>query len=109
MSQWLDAHACLDGCPAVGDVGFLIAVKDTSNGGPERFSLRDNPARTNRTHEPKLVGWCGETNNRSVEARGMARVARVTSNGRVLVAPIDGADLQRALDASGYPDLAGAK
>lgn len=108
MSQWIDAGACLDGYPTVGDVGFLISITDTSNGS-ERVVLRDNPARTNRTHEPKLVGWCGETNNRSVEAKGMARVTRVTSNGRVLVEPIDGADLQRALDASGYPDLTGAQ
>lgn len=103
-SHWLDFDACLDGAAAVGMVGFLIAVKDTSNGG-EKLSLRSNPARGNRSGDPILYGWAGETNNRSVYGMGLAKIDRIAHTGRVHVTQIGGDDLRTALEEHGYPDL----
>lgn len=98
--QWIDD----DGRHAVGDVGFLRRV--CPQGQVERYDLDDRPPRTNRSHEPRLYGWCGETQNVNVYGAGMARVVRVAKNGRALIEHLRGADLVHALEETGYPELA---
>lgn len=89
----------------IGQFVFLAEVLDASNG---RASWRwsDRPYRTNQSSEPRLHGWCGETNNRGLTARGLWCVARVTSSGeRARVVQVDGRDLVRALERLGYGEL----
>lgn len=89
-----------------GFVGFLIRVSDNSHGG-EHYNISDRPAHTNRSHMPKLNGWCGETQNVSVTAEGLARVERITKNDRALVERVtDPEEVASALEELGYPDLA---
>lgn len=102
MAYWIDElRTPIDA--AVGTVGFLS--RSPRQGCEPRLMLDEHPRRTNMSHEPRLRGWCGETNNVSVHAMGMARVARIAKNGRVLVVAIDGAEQTAALDALGYPEL----
>jgi hypothetical protein len=99
--MWIDADH-YDTHP--GDVRFLVEVFNTSTGGT-RWSLQDRPLRTNRSLQPRLTGWCGETNNRSRTAHGLVRVVRVTPNDRALVTRLRGAALDAALEEVGYPGL----
>lgn len=102
-NKWIGPHEELE----VGDVGFLICF--TQSTGAETWVLRDTPAITNQTYEPRLHGWCGSyNNNKSTDAYGMARVVKRARNGRVLVEPLTGQALVDALEELGYPDLAPA-
>ena len=82
-----------------GQSGFLVSV-----GG--RLELRDRPAHTNSSHEPRLRGWCGSWNNVDTDALGLAVVTRVAKNGRAQVRTLQGEDEAKALEALGWPDLA---
>lgn len=106
MSQWIgDPNDGFGGSDyELGQVGFLVEV--SPQGRASRWELRSHPAHTNRSHEPRLHGWCGETNNVNVDAHGMARVTRIARNGRALVVPIVGQELTAALAECGYPELA---
>lgn len=89
---------------AVGDKGFLI---NTSNPikGSDTYFLRDTPAYTNQSHEPKLHGWCGSYNDTSTYGRGMWEVVKVAKNGRAQIKELEGVDLEAALEEFGYPEL----
>ena len=88
----------------VGTIGFLIEHSN-ENTGVSRFELRDTPPYTNRSHEPRLTGWCGTWNNVGTYGQGMARVKRLARNGRALVRKLDGDELAAALEELGYPEL----
>jgi hypothetical protein len=88
----------------MGDVGFLIELVQTTRNST-RFELRDLPAYTNQSHQPRLYGWCGTTNDISCHAAGMAKVIRLARNGRALVQQIEGDELAAALDDLGFPEL----
>ena len=100
MSQWIGGEFS---DYTVGQVGFLVLVSPEQRA--DRYDLRDSPPHTNQSHEPRLNGWCGTTDNVAVYGRGMARVVRVARNGRALVVPLEGEDLRAALDTLGYPEL----
>lgn len=102
--MWIDCDYN-DDCSSVGDTGFLVKSFST-NHARETYHLRDEPLRTNRSHEPKLFGWCGETNNVSRTAMGVWRIAKANKAGtRVLIAQVTGAELAAFLDEAGYPEL----
>lgn len=104
MAQWIDTD--WDSDLKVGTVGFLVRVQNQNERGmPERWSLRDRPPYTNGSHEPRLTGWCGTTDNRAVYGHGMAKVVRVARNGRALVVSLEGAELSAALEELGFPGL----
>lgn len=98
---WIGPDAAL----AAGDAGFLIERSNAAQGW-RRYSLESLPAHTNQSRRPRLYGWCGTTDDVSVQAQGMAQVVRVAGNGRALVEPLAGADLRAALEKLGYPELA---
>lgn len=100
MRQWMDG----DSQHGIGDVGFIVEIHNTNNGG-ERFRLDDVPPHTNRSNEPTLEGWCGETDNVSIYGRGMGKVVRIARNGRMLVETLAGTELTAALETLGYPEL----
>lgn len=85
---------------------FLVEADHTGYGGvTTRWQLRDQPLRTNQSHQPRLVGWCGETDNVSRHARGMVRVTSIAGNGRARIVRLQGAELTAALEQAGYPEL----
>ena len=45
----------------VGDVGFLWLAHP--EGKSPRYTLVDRPLYTNGSHQPRLHGWCGTTDN----------------------------------------------
>jgi len=100
IAMWIGPDETL----AVGQIGFLIEHSHTLKGW-SRYALRDVPAHTNQSNEPRLHGWCGTYNDLATHARGMARVERVARNGRAFVRELEGDDLATALDEFGYPDL----
>lgn len=100
MTRWIGPDPML----SVGDTGFLIE-NSNENTGVSQYFLRDTPPYTNRSHEPRLHGWCGTWNNVGTHGHGMARVERVAKNGRAFVIELTGAELADALDELGYPEL----
>ena len=99
--MWIDSNMC-DGDI---EIGYLICTLD-DNAGRERYSLRDRPAQTNLSHEEKLRGWCGSTNNWSLWAKGVARVVERNQNrSRARVERVTGEALRAFLDADGHPEL----
>ena len=99
--QWIGPDENL----SVGDVGFLIDFTNHAKGFT-RYELRNIPAHTNQSCQPRLVGWCGTYNDLITYADGMAKVVRVAKNGRCLVERLEGDDLTAALEDLGYPELA---
>ena len=98
--RWIDGEDL-----SLGDVGFL--VETCPQGRADYCGLYSRPCHTNQSHEPRLHGWCGETNNVSRNALGLARVVRVAGNGRVQVVPVRGDEARAYLcDVAGYPELA---
>ena len=73
--------------------------------GSENLVLRDTPAHTNQSHQPKLYGWCGSYNDTNTTACGIAKVIAIARNGRVKVQSLEGDDLREALSELGYPGL----
>ena len=88
----------------VGDFGFLVQ-KSNDNNGWERYELRDTPAYTNRSIEPRLEGWCGTYNDVATYGCGMWRVERLARNGRAFIRKLEGGELGAALEELGYPEL----
>ena len=88
----------------LGDKGFLIEFSNSVRH-TERWELRDTPAHTNQSNQPRLEGWCGSTNDLSTSAHGMGKVIRVAKNGRCLIQTLEGDELAAALEELGYPDL----
>lgn len=89
---------------SVGDVGFLIETHHHLKGWTH-YALREHPAKTNQSLRPRLVGWCGTTNDVCCMACGMARVVRMAKNGRALVCTLSPEETRSALENLGYPDL----
>jgi hypothetical protein len=102
MAIWIDEHdnETLDD----GDVGFLVEKTDSNHGCVSHYILRTQPARTNRSHEPMLTGWCGSYNNVSTDADGLAKVVRRAKNGRLCLARVT--PTAALLEELGYPELA---
>lgn len=89
----------------VGQAGFLVETVNAMKGF-RRFNLQSLPPHTNRSHQPRLVGWCGSYNDTSTHGHGLARVVRLAGNGRALVEVLVGNELRAALERLGYPELA---
>lgn len=91
--------------PDVGSIHFLVEIR--KSGGFTRHDLRDTPAYTNQSMEPRLEGWCGTYNDVATFGRGLVKVGRVAKNGRVLLNTVDSTSPEgRAyLEDMGYPDL----
>jgi hypothetical protein len=62
--------------PAVGVEFYLIEVDDTSRGTGWLY-LTKHAGRTNLSHERRVYGFLGSTNNISSEAKGRWRIERV--------------------------------
>lgn len=99
--MWVDVDSYVI---EAGQAWFLVEILNTSDGGT-RWLLQDRPLHTNQSRQPRLTGWCGETDNRSRYAHGMVRVVRVLPNDRARVVRLRGAKLKAALEEAGYPDL----
>ena len=99
-SMWIGPDETL----TVGQVGFLIENWNEANGGG-KFYMRDIPAHTNQSHQPRLHGWCGSWNNVATHGRGLVRVERVAKNGRAFVRELEGDELKAGLEDLGYPEL----
>lgn len=101
MSTWID----IDYTASVGTIGYLVETFNTSTG-HTTFSLWEGPCRTNGSHKPMLTGWCGETDNRSRDARGVAKIVKVNKRGdRGQIVKLSGAALATFLADDGHPDL----
>lgn len=106
MSQWIDIGYG-DANSAVGDTGYLVETRN-GNTGREHLALRERPLRTNQSGVPRLRGWCGETDNQSRTAKGVAKIVRVNkAEDRAQIVAVTGADLAAFLEADGYPELIG--
>ena len=56
---------------------FLALYSHHDHGGRiETYRVSIRPFRTNRSHEVKLQGWCGETNNVNCDACGAVEIYR---------------------------------
>ena len=88
-----------------GQPGFLVEIYP--QGKAIRYQLRDEPACQNISGIAKLTGWCGETNNVSVIARGIWKpIKRSPSGLRTFIERITEPEKIAAyLEAVGYPDL----
>jgi hypothetical protein len=95
---WIDGYEL-----SVGDIGFLVEVCPEQRA--DYCVLQDRPAYTNQSHEPRLYGWCGTTNNVARFGQGVARVIRCAKNGRACVQALEGAELTAALEELGFPEL----
>jgi len=100
--MWIDTCET----PKVGSLHFLVEVSHSLNGW-ERFDLRDRPAHTNQSCQPRLSGWCGSWNDTSTFGRGIAKMTRIARNGRVCICNVDPASAEGKafLEEMGYPDL----
>jgi hypothetical protein len=98
---WIDANE-----HEVGDVGFLIETQNLNRPQQEpQYHIQNNPGRKNLSGEASLDEWLGNTNNIYRAAHGIGKIVRVTKNGRALVAILNEAETERALEELGYPDL----
>ena len=110
MAKWIDfsGYEFETRASGVGAVGYLVETLNTSTA-PTSFSLRERPLRTNVSREPRLNGWCGETDNKSRYARGCWRVTRFNAAGdRAQIVQFQGDDLAAFLAEDGYPELLAA-
>lgn len=107
MALWIDGYDVEPMESQVGAVGFLVERTDENRGGAVRYLLRDHPPRTNRSHQPRLRGWCGTTNNICVHGCGLARISRIAKNGRVCLTTIPAGTQAEAdaLETLGYPGI----
>jgi hypothetical protein len=88
-----------------GQPGFLVEI--SPEGKATRYQLRDDPARQNRSGKAVLTGWCGSTNNVSVNAMGVWKPVRTSPKGqRTQIARItDEKEIAEFLDTVGWPGL----
>lgn len=101
MAKWID---CWDF--NVGAIGYLVSTDNSNHRTWDVLSLRERPLRTNRSHEPRLHGWCGEDNNVSRHAMGVWKVVRKNAIGdRAMIVQLKGAELAAFLRQDGYPEL----
>ena len=105
-TMWIDCDVYdFNPTATIGTHGYLVRTLNTSNG-VESHSLRERPLRTNQSHEPRLTGWCGETDNRSRYAVGVWKIVQVNkARDRVRIVRLHGADLACFLADDGHPDL----
>jgi hypothetical protein len=102
--MWID-HDYYGSVLGEGATGYLTRILDTSTGS-ERYLLHTSPERKNRSGEPVLNGWAGETNNRSRTAVGVWTVVRFNlSRERALIERVTGPTLAAFLEGDGYPEL----
>lgn len=94
----------IDGQDFDGDKGFLVEFYNSS-AESWRYALRNTPAYTNRSNEPRLHGWCGSYNNMSTTGCGAWKVLRVAKSGRMLIEKMEGEELAEFLEEMGYPEL----
>lgn len=99
--KWIDEQTEF----SVGDKAFLIEFSN-SNTGADNYVLRNTPAYTNVSREPRLRGWCGSYNNVSTTGGGAWQVVRIAKSGRMLLQELEGQDLSEFLEEMGYPELA---
>lgn len=99
-TKWIDAQEQYN----VGDKAFLILFSH-ENDRVESYVLRDQPAYTNQSHQPRLEGWCGSYNNTSTSAMGAWEVVRIAKSGRYLIQELEGEALNEFLEEMGYPEL----
>lgn len=101
MAKWID---CMDF--GVGAIGYLASTDNSNTRSWNVLSLRERPLRTNVSREPRLHGWCGETNNVSRTAMGVWKVVKTNAAGdRAQIVQVTGADLAAFLERDGYPEL----
>lgn len=88
-------------------VGQIVFVVEIIREGRSYFGLRSTPLRTNKSHEPRLHGLCGETDNISRFARGIGVVTRLAGpyDDRARVRQLIGKSQSVALEKLGYPEL----
>lgn len=84
------------------DVGFLVQTGHILRG-RVRYHLSTRPAHTNLSHEPRLYGWCGTTNDIAKYGKGLATVARRAKNGRVCLRRVEATP--EILEELGWPEL----
>lgn len=102
--SWIDSDSYEN---KIGDLRYLVETLNTSNGRTS-WSLYERPLRTNQSHQPRLNGWCGETDNRSRYARGVVRVMALNAAGdRCRIAQVTGDELQAFLERDGFPACVG--
>lgn len=94
----------IDGQDFDGDKGFLVEFYNSTTE-CWRYALRNTPAYTNRSNEPRLHGWCGSYNNTSTTGCGAWKVLRVAKSGRMLIEELKGEELVEFLEEMGYPEL----
>ena len=95
----------IDGTYELGYVGFIV-LRSNPIRHTESVSLTQRPPYTNRSHQPKLYGWCGSWNDTNTYAEGIGCVVRVAHNGRCQIAEISARETILAyLEQQGYPDL----
>uniref|UniRef100_A0A6H1ZT18 Uncharacterized protein n=1 Tax=viral metagenome TaxID=1070528 RepID=A0A6H1ZT18_9ZZZZ len=103
-TTWIDTDSINTGTMPKGSPGFLVEI--SPQGKATRYNLRDTPAKTNRSGEAKLTGWCGTTNNVSVDAAGVWKPVMLSLNGmRTQIQEVDRAELELFLEAVGWPEL----
>lgn len=90
---------------SLGETGFLVEHSHQLRGS-DSLTLREHPTHTNQSHQPRLYGWCGTTNDIAIYARGVWRVTKIAKNGRAMIEQLKGPDLTAALETLGYPALA---
>ena len=86
----------------LGDVGFIAEYSADSG---VTYPISPHPFHKNMSREICLRGWCGSTNDISVQAMGTCRTVQVAKNGRVRVRLLDGQDEVKALAVLGYEGL----
>ena len=104
-TTWIDTDSINTGTMPKGSPGFLVEI--SPQGKATRYNLRDTPAKTNRSGEAKLTGWCGTTNNVSVDAAGVWKPVKRSLNGeRTLIREVtDPVEIAAFLEAVGWPEL----
>ena len=98
MNAWIDNSNGY----RVGDVGFLLEYTWHAKGGKSQMRLSDRPGQANMSGRIIVDGWCGESNNVSVYAYGVARVSRVCKNGRAQVVRLWMNEALKAYESLGY-------
>jgi len=88
MAFWAEEN---EGALKVGEIGFVVEV---DREGVSRTTIQGRPARTNMSHEARLRGYCGETNNVVITAKGCAEILRRSTRdeNRVQVRALPDAD-----------------